>query len=34
MDRQHWSWRIRQLDPARDYHEIYRILVTHDSRGT
>jgi hypothetical protein len=30
MDRQHWSRRIRQLDPDRDYHEIYRILATHE----
>ena len=30
MDRHHWSWRISQLDPARDYHEIYRILAYHE----
>ena len=30
MDRQHWSRRISQLDPARDYHEIYRILAAHE----
>ncbi len=30
MDRQHWSRRISQLDPARDYDEIYRILVVHE----
>ena len=30
MDRQHWSRRIGQLDPATDYHEIYRILAVHE----
>ncbi|MGD0935906.1 MAG: DUF2236 domain-containing protein, partial [Streptosporangiaceae bacterium] len=30
MDRRHWSRRISQLDPARDYHEIYRILAAHE----
>jgi hypothetical protein len=30
MDRHHWSRRISQLDPARDYHEIYRILAYHE----
>lgn len=30
MDRQHWSRHISRLDPATDYHEIYRILVTHE----
>ena len=26
MDRHHWSQHISRLDPATDYHEIYRIL--------
>src|SRR5580658_10964093 len=30
MDRQHWSRRISQLDPGRDYEQIYRILATHE----
>ena len=30
MDREHWSRRISQLDPGRDYHEIYRILAVHE----
>jgi len=30
MDRHYWSRRISQLDPARDYHEIYRILAAHE----
>jgi hypothetical protein len=30
MDRQHWSRRIGQLDPARDYEQIYRILAFHE----
>ena len=30
LDRHHWSRRISQLDPARDYHEIYRILAAHE----
>ena len=30
MNRQHWSRRIGQLDPARDYEQIYRILATHE----
>lgn len=30
MDRQHWSRRISELDPGRDYHEIYRILAVHE----
>jgi hypothetical protein len=30
MDRHHWSRRISQLDPARDYEQIYRILATHE----
>jgi len=34
MDRQHWSARISRLDPGRDYERIYRILVSHESRGT
>src|ERR1035437_7408432 len=33
MDRHHWSRRISQLDPARDYHEIYRILASHELPG-
>jgi hypothetical protein len=30
LDRHHWSRRISQLDPARDYEQIYRILATHE----
>jgi len=30
MDRHHWSRRISQLDPARDYEQIYRILAFHE----
>jgi hypothetical protein len=30
MDRHHWSRHISQLDPVSDYHEIYRILATHE----
>ena len=30
MDRQHWSRQISRLDPATDYHKIYRILVTRE----
>jgi hypothetical protein len=30
MDRYHWADRIARLDPERDHHEIYRILVTHE----
>jgi hypothetical protein len=30
MDRHYWSRRISQLDPASDYHEIYRILAAHE----
>jgi hypothetical protein len=34
MDRHHWSRYISQLDPDSDYEQIYRILVTHEFRGT
>jgi hypothetical protein len=30
MDRGYWARRIGELDPATDFHEIYRILVTHE----
>ena len=30
MDRHHWSRCISQLDPARDYEQIYRILATYE----
>jgi len=30
MDRGYWARRIGELDPATDYHEIYRILVTRE----
>ena len=30
MNRFYWRQRIEQLDPATDYHEIYRIMVAHE----
>ncbi len=30
MDRHHWSRQISRLDPAGDYEQIYRILVSHE----
>lgn len=30
MKRDHWARRIAELDPEQDYHEIYRILATHE----
>jgi ER-bound oxygenase mpaB/B'/Rubber oxygenase, catalytic domain len=30
MNRFFWRQRIEQLDPATDYHEIYRIMVAHE----
>ena len=30
MERGYWARRIGELDPGRDFHEIYRILVTYE----
>ena len=30
MKRGYWARRIGELDPATDFHEIYRIIVTHE----
>ncbi len=30
MDRRYWSRKIEGLDPDRDYHRIYQILVAHE----
>jgi hypothetical protein len=30
MDRYHWARRTAELDPAQDFHEIYRILAAHE----
>ena len=30
MRRFDWRRRIEQLDPATDYHEIYRIMAAHE----
>jgi len=30
MDRRYWSREIERLDPDRDYHRIYQILVAHE----
>jgi len=30
MDRRYWARRIGELDPATDFHEIYRILIAHE----
>lgn len=30
MERDYWARRIGELDPATDFHEIYRILVAHE----
>lgn len=30
MERGYWARRISELDPARDFHEIYRILGAHE----
>ncbi len=30
MDRHHWSRQISRLDPASDYEQIYRIVVSHE----
>ena len=30
MDRHHWTRHISRLDPASEYEQIYRILVSHE----
>jgi hypothetical protein len=30
MDRHYWEHYLAALDPASDYHEMYRVLVTHE----
>jgi hypothetical protein len=30
MDRHYWSRHISRLDPASEYEQIYRILVSHE----
>jgi hypothetical protein len=30
MDRDYWAQRISKLDPATEFHEIYRIFVAHE----
>jgi hypothetical protein len=30
MDREYWARHIARLDPATDYEQIYRIMVSHE----